>query len=61
MEENIVKQLDSIFKPKSIAFIGASNNPGKWGGRIILSAITTNFKGKMFPVNPKEDRVFNIK
>lgn len=61
MEENIIKQLDPLFKPKSIAFVGASNNPAKWGGKIILSAIISNFKGKIFPVNPKEERVCNIK
>ena len=31
MPESLVEQLDHIFKPESIAIIGASNSPGKWG------------------------------
>jgi len=58
---SIVSQLDSIFKPKSIAFIGASNNPAKWGGRIIISALASDFRGKIFPVNPRESQINNLK
>lgn len=60
MSADIVKQLDPIFKPKSIAFIGASNNPAKWGGRLILSALESKFRGKIFPVNPKESRICGL-
>jgi len=57
----IVKALDPIFKPKSIAFIGASNHPAKWGGRMISSALAYNFRGKIYPVNPKEKRIYGLK
>ncbi len=48
--------LSSIFEPDSIAVIGASDNETKWGGRI-LKNILTGFKGKVYPVNPKEKEV----
>ena len=60
MSEQIVTQLDAIFKPKSIAFIGASNNPAKWGGRIILTALESKFRGKLFPVNPNEKNIMGM-
>ncbi len=48
--------LDSIFYPESIAVIGASNNEIKWGGRI-LKNIISDFKGKVYPVNPSETSI----
>lgn len=48
--------LSSIFEPSSIAVIGASNNEAKWGGRI-LKNILQGFKGKVYPVNPKEKQI----
>jgi acetyl coenzyme A synthetase (ADP forming)-like protein len=48
--------LSSIFYPASIAVIGASNNEIKWGGRI-LKNLLSDFKGKIYPVNPGETSV----
>lgn len=60
MTADIVEQLDPIFKPKSVAFIGASNNPAKWGGKLILSALSSGFRGKIFPVNPNEKQICGL-
>jgi acyl-CoA synthetase (NDP forming) len=60
LSADIVKQLDPIFKPRTIAFIGASNNPAKWGGMLIQSTMQSGFKGKIFPVNPKEKRICGL-
>lgn len=48
--------LDKLFYPASIAVIGASNNEIKWGGRI-LKNILSDFKGKVYPVNPGEKSI----
>lgn len=61
MAKNITDQLDFIFKPKSVAFIGASNNPVKWGGRIIRSALESNFRGRIYPVNPNEKEIRGLR
>ena len=42
-----------IFKPTSIAVIGASHEAGKVGHEIYKNLITQGFSGKVFPVNPK--------
>nr|WP_319396727.1 acetate--CoA ligase family protein [uncultured Desulfobacter sp.] len=47
------KRLYTTFYPKTIAFIGASAVPGKWGHLLITNAYAGNFKGKTFLVNPK--------
>lgn len=53
--------LDMFFYPKSIAIIGASNNPNKAGYQIANNMVRLNFKGKVFFVNPNEDIVFGQK
>ncbi len=53
--------LDCIFKPKSIAVIGASQKPGKIGHEIVHNLVTAEFNGKVFPINPKADVIHSIK
>ncbi len=45
--------LDYIFKPKSIAVIGASTQKGSIGWQLLHNLIEYEFNGKIFPVNPK--------
>ena len=42
-----------MFKPDSVAVIGASNTPGKVGYIIVDNLINDGFEGKIYPVNPK--------
>lgn len=46
-----------LIDPKSIAIIGASNNISKPGGKIYYNLKTGSFKGKLYPMNPKEDKI----
>lgn len=48
---DIVKQLDYIFKPRSLAVIGASENVTKWGYLMVERPSRTGFQGKIYPVN----------
>jgi acyl-CoA synthetase (NDP forming) len=45
--------LDGLFKPRSVAIIGASNNPLSIGHIVIQNLIDHNFKGPIYPINPK--------
>jgi len=45
--------LDALFKPKSVAIIGASNNPLSIGHIVIKNLLDHNFKGPIYPINPK--------
>jgi acetyl coenzyme A synthetase (ADP forming)-like protein len=53
--------LDPIFKPQSIAVVGASRRPGSIGREIMHNLIEYHFRGKVFPVNPKADYIHSIK
>ena len=46
-----------LTNPKSIALVGASNDETKPGGKALKNLLSTNFKGKLYPVNPKESIV----
>lgn len=49
--------LDKIFNPKSVAVIGASNSPGSVGFALIDNLLSSDYKGKVFPVNSKRKRI----
>ena len=49
---------DLLFNPKSIAMIGATNNIGKWGAIVFLNILMGGYQGKLYPVNPKGESVF---
>ncbi len=53
-------ELDCIFMPKSIAVVGASNKPGKWGYGLVRSIVGAGYQGKLYPVNPRESIVQGI-
>jgi acyl-CoA synthetase (NDP forming) len=43
----------ALFEPRSIAFIGASTNPAKWGFNIIHHIVRGGYAGKIYPINPQ--------
>ncbi len=53
--------LDALFKPKSIAVIGASNNPLSIGHIIIQNLVDHNFQGAIYPINPKSPVIKSFK
>ncbi len=60
MTKEIVRQLDHIFKAKSVAVIGASNSPAKWGYRMINNPLITGYRGALYAVNPSEKEVLGL-
>ncbi|RPJ61075.1 MAG: hypothetical protein EHM12_05630, partial [Dehalococcoidia bacterium] len=60
MYDDIVKDLDPLFNPKSVAHIGATNNRNKWGFSTITSLIHT-YKGPIYPVNSHEVDIQGLK
>lgn len=56
----LVKEMDYFFKPKSIAVIGASRSPKKFG-HIILQNLLKSFTGSVYPVNPEADEILGKK
>ncbi|MCP4567619.1 MAG: CoA-binding protein, partial [FCB group bacterium] len=53
--------LDGLFKPRSVAIIGASNNPLSIGHIVIQNLVDHNFKGPIYPINPKSPVIKSFK
>ncbi len=53
--------LDALFRPRSIAVIGASRRTGSIGWEVLHNLIAGGFAGKVFPVNPNVDVLHSIK
>ena len=60
MENSLSMTLEHVFNPKSIAMIGASASFGKWGQMIFSNIVAGGFPGKIYPVNPREKKIFGI-
>ena len=54
-------QLRHALDPRSIALIGASENPDKIGGRPLLYLRRFGFQGRIYPINPNRPEVQGIK
>lgn len=53
--------METFFTPKSVALVGASASKGKIGNSILDSLVNYDFKGKVYPINPKADKIFGKK
>ena len=49
--------LDSLLNPRSIAIVGASDNPDKIGGRPIYYMRRHGYSGDLYPINPQRAQI----
>ncbi|MGZ5145182.1 MAG: acetate--CoA ligase family protein [Burkholderiales bacterium] len=52
--------LDAILNPRTIAIVGASNDPEKRGYRAIKTLLTDEYRGTIIPINPKEKKILDL-
>lgn len=52
--------LTALFEPKSVAVIGASETEGSVGNIIIRNVLNAGYKGKLFAVNPKHQKIYDL-
>jgi acetyltransferase len=48
-----IRNLDQLFRPRSVALIGASSRPGSIGAVLARNIFRGDFDGPILPVNPK--------
>ena len=63
--EEVIRQLDVFFNPKSVAVVGASKKIRK-AGHVIFKNFVENksrglYKGELYPVNPHEQSILGFK
>jgi len=60
MSRRIMEELKPLFTPESIAVIGASNVPGKWGNMMVTRPIQSGYRGQIYPINPGEKEIVGL-
>ncbi len=56
-----VRNLESLFEPRSVALIGASSRPGSVGATVMRNLLAGGFTHPVYPVNPKYRTVAELK
>ncbi len=57
---DLIDNFEPLFNPRSIAVVGASNMPGKWGFIISLNIVLGGYKGELYFINPKEKLIHGL-
>lgn len=55
-----VRNLSFLFRPRSVAVIGASNRPGSVGATVFRNLLSGGFEGPIMPVNPKRAAIAGV-
>ena len=50
-----------FIEPKSVAIVGASASPGKAGHELLRNLLANEYRGKIFPVNPKAKEILGLR
>ena len=58
---DLIAKFKLMFEPSSIVFPGATNDPRKWGFRILANIVNGGFKGRIYPVNPTKEEILGLK
>jgi acetyl coenzyme A synthetase (ADP forming)-like protein len=59
--DEIVRQMNRIMRPDSVAVIGASAEDGKIGNSVMKNLINGGYEGKIYPIHPKADEIMGRK
>ena len=57
----MIKDIQTIMNPKSIAVVGATNRKGSVGLAVFRNILDAGFQGVLYPVNPKAKSVQSVK
>src|SRR5512144_1242967 len=58
--EDIVRDMNRIMKPDSVAVIGASDETGKIGNSVMKNLINGGYQGKIYPINPGAAEIMGL-
>jgi len=55
-----LEKIEKLFRPRTIAVVGASRNPSKIGGTILKNILANGFGGKVYAVNPEAKEIMGV-
>ncbi len=53
--------LEFLFKPASVAIVGASENPTTYGYSFTQHLLSYGYHGKLYPINPRQPEILGVK
>ncbi|MHA2012376.1 MAG: CoA-binding protein, partial [Candidatus Helarchaeota archaeon] len=56
-----IDDIEGFFNPRSIAILGASRSPAKFGNVFLRSYQLSGFEGNIYPINPNADEINGLK
>jgi len=56
-----MNSLKYMFRPQSLAVVGASDDPSKWGHGVLNNITKGGYAGRVYAVNPRADTVLGMK
>ena len=59
--DDIVRAMNRIMRPDSVAVIGASAEDGKIGNSVMKNLIKGGYAGKIYPIHPKAEEILGFK
>jgi acetyl coenzyme A synthetase (ADP forming)-like protein len=60
-QDEILRVMDRLMNPRSVAVIGASDQAGKIGNSVMKNLINGGYAGEIHPINPKADTIMDRK
>jgi acetyl coenzyme A synthetase (ADP forming)-like protein len=60
-QEEILRVMTSLMRPRAIAVVGASDSHGKIGNSVMRNLVDGGFAGEIYPVNPKASEILGKK
>ncbi len=60
VEQTTQQTIDRMLNARSVAVIGASNNPRKYGYMTVESMLNGGYEGKIYPINPKGGEILGL-
>ncbi|MGH7056286.1 MAG: acetate--CoA ligase family protein [Acetobacteraceae bacterium] len=60
-QEEILRAMNRIMRPASVAVIGASSEDGKIGNSVMKNLIGGGYQGKIYPIHPKAAEILGHK
>jgi acyl-CoA synthetase (NDP forming) len=61
LSKEFTQTLDALLRPRSVALLGVSDDPGKMAGNPLPVIAASGFTGQVSPVNPKRDSIGGMK
>jgi acyl-CoA synthetase (NDP forming) len=57
---SVAERLRAVLNPRTVAVVGASSDPAKFGGRVMQFLVKHGYAGRIVPVNPNASQILGL-